>query len=290
MAIAFKRRLPIFLHISNTYYEKERTMFKFGFIGMGNMGSAMLAGLVKKYGADSIAFSENNKDKMKAKSEQTGVAYFETNAEVVRNSKYVILAVKPVIYEKIFKEIRDAVEYSNTIISIAPGITIDELKNMAGKDVRIVRAMPNTPAMVGEGMTGVCYDENEFSESEIKEIENLFTSFGKMCKVDEKIMSTVTCASGSSPAYVYMFIEALADSAVKYGMPRQAAYRFVAQTVLGSAKMVLETGQHPGKLKDDVCSPGGTTIAAVEALEECGFRNSLFKATEKCYKKCEHLD
>lgn len=265
-------------------------MYKFGFIGMGNMGSAMLAGLVKKYGTESVTFSESNVEKMKVKSQELGVKYLESNTEVVKNSKYVILAVKPNVYEKVFKEIKEAIDYTNIIISIAPGIKIEDLENMAGKDIRVVRAMPNTPAMVGEGMTGVCFDENEFSESEIKEIESFFNSFGNMCKVDEKLMSAVTCASGSSPAYVYMFIEALADSVVKYGMPRQAAYKFVAQTVLGSAKMVLETGQHPGKLKDDVCSPGGTTIAAVEALEENGLRNSLFKATEKCYRKCEHLD
>lgn len=265
-------------------------MYKFGFIGMGNMGSAMLAGLVKRYGAEQVVFSENDNKKMICKSEETGVAYVETNSEVVKQSQYIILAVKPNVYEKVFKEIKDSIDYSKVIISIAPGIKIEELKNMAGKDVRIVRAMPNTPAMVGEGMTGVCYDKNEFSDLEIRDIEMIFSSFGKMCVVDEKLMSAVTCASGSSPAYVYMFIEALADSVVKYGMPRKEAYEFVAQTVLGSAKMVLESGEHPGKLKDNVCSPGGTTIAAVEALEENGLRNSLFKATEKCYRKCEHLD
>lgn len=265
-------------------------MYKYGFIGMGNMGSAMLSGLTKKYGTEQVVFSEHDKQKMKNKAAETGTACLETNSDVALNSKYIILAVKPVIYEKVFREIRDSIDYSKIIISIAPGFKIDELKSMAGKDIRVVRAMPNTPAMVGEGMTGVCFDENEFSDTEIKDIEAFFSSFGKMSRVDEKIMSAVTCASGSSPAYVYMFIEALADSVVKYGMPRSAAYEFVAQTVLGSAKMVLETGEHPGKLKDNVCSPGGTTIAAVEALEESGLRNSLFKATEKCYRKCEHLD
>lgn len=265
-------------------------MYKYGFIGMGNMGSAMLSGLIKKYGAKQVVFSEHDKEKMKKKSEETGVACLENNSEIAKESKYIVLAVKPVVYEKVFREIKNDIDYSKVIISIAPGISMEELKSMAGKDIRIVRAMPNTPAMVGEGMTGVCFDENEFSDTEIKEIEGFFNSFGKMCRVEEKLMSAVTCASGSSPAYVYMFIEALADSVVKYGMPRNKAYEFVAQTVLGSAKMVLETGEHPGKLKDDVCSPGGTTIAAVEALEENGLRNSLFKATEKCYRKCEHMD
>lgn len=265
-------------------------MYKYGFIGMGNMGSAMLAGLTGRYGKEHVIFSEQDCDKMKKKAESEQLACTEDNREVAAQSKYIVLAVKPAVYDKVLREIKDKLDYSKVIISVAPGIRLEELRSMAGGDVRIVRAMPNTPAMVGAGMTGVCYDENDFSDAEIRDIDNFFSSFGKVRKVDEKVMSAVTCASGSSPAYVYMFIEALADSAVRYGMTRKDAYEFVAQTVLGSAKMVLETGEHPGKLKDDVCSPGGTTIAAVEALEESGMRSALFKAAEKCYRKCEHLD
>ena len=149
--------------------------------------------------------------------------------------------------------------------------------------------MPNTPALVGEGMSGICYDEKLFTIAEREVIGKIFDSFGKYIVLPEKLMNTVVCASGSSPAYVYMFIEALADSAVKYGMPRADAYKMVAQTVLGSAKMVLETGMHPGVLKDQVCSPGGTTIAGVAALEENGFRNSIIKATDACYDKCTNI-
>lgn len=265
-------------------------MFKFGFIGMGNMGSAMLSGLTKRYGTENVTFFEDDQAKMQEKSAQMNVSYMESNIELVKQCKYIVLAVKPIVYDKVLREIREVVDYSKVIISIAPGISIDDIKSTVGKEIRVVRAMPNTPAMVGAGMTGVTYDVNEFSDTEVKDIESFFTSFGKMSLVNEKLMSAVTCASGSSPAYVYMFIEALADSVVKYGMPRNQAYEFVAQTVLGSAQMVLETGEHPGRLKDNVCSPGGTTIAAVEALEENGMRNSLFKATEKCYRKCEHLD
>jgi pyrroline-5-carboxylate reductase len=145
--------------------------------------------------------------------------------------------------------------------------------------------MPNTPALVNEGMSGICFSKDAFSEEEKKMVYAFFDSFGKYEEVNENLMNAVTCASGSSPAYVYMFIEALADSAVKYGIPRDKAYVFAAQTVLGSAKMVLETKQHPGALKDMVCSPGGTTIAAVAALEEYGVRNSIIKATDACYEK-----
>jgi pyrroline-5-carboxylate reductase len=145
--------------------------------------------------------------------------------------------------------------------------------------------MPNTPAMVSEGMSGLCYSNDNFTEDEKNVIDHFFTSFGKYEIFEERLMYAVVCANGSSPAYVYMFIEALADSVVKYGIPRDKAYTLAAQTVLGSAKMVLETKEHPGKLKDQVCSPGGTTIAAVAALEEFGFRNSVIKATDACYEK-----
>ena len=138
-------------------------------------------------------------------------------------------------------------------------------------------------------MTGVCYDAAQFSDEEQETIRSLFESFGKMVIVEEKLMDALACASGSSPAYVYVFIEALADSVVKYGIPRQTAYELVAQTVLGSAKMVLETGEHPGRLKDQVCSPGGTTIAGISALEEYGLRNAVIKATDACYEKCTKI-
>ena len=149
--------------------------------------------------------------------------------------------------------------------------------------------MPNTPALLGAGMTGICYDNKLFDEDEIEVIDKIFSSFGRYRKVEERLMSAVTCVSGSSPAYVYMFIDALADGAVKYGLPRDAALEMAAQAVYGSAKMVLETGEHPGKLKDMVCSPGGTTIAGVSALEEFGFRNSIIKATDECFKKSEGI-
>jgi len=155
--------------------------------------------------------------------------------------------------------------------------------------VRVVRSMPNTPAMVGEGMTGVCYEDALFSEEEKNTIEEFFTSFGKMERVEEKLMDVVGSASGCSPAYVYMFIEALADGCVRNGLPRQTAYRMAAQAVLGSAKMVLETGMHPGELKDMVCSPGGTTIEGVAALEEGGFRSAVIKACDANFQKNKKL-
>lgn len=263
--------------------------YQFGFIGMGNMGYAIAKGLLNRYPADQITFSARNREKMEDVSARCGICFQESNRLCAEKSKYVVLAVKPQQFDKVLADIRDVLTHEQVIISIAPGITIDDLDHRIGKPCRIVRAMPNTPALVGEGMTGVCFSEKLFSEGEQATIQSFFTSFGKMVHVEEKLMDVVVCASGSSPAYVYMFIEALADSAVKYGMPRAEAYEMVAQTVLGSAKMVLETGEHPGRLKDQVCSPAGTTIAGVSALEEYGFRNAVIKASDACYAKCRGI-
>jgi pyrroline-5-carboxylate reductase len=260
---------------------------KFGFIGMGNMGYAMLKGALETFGSDDIIFTCPSPNRREEVNAETNVAYAESNAECANNAKYIILAVKPQVYDVVLKNIHNIVTPENIIISLAPSVSIEDLKLKLGVDMRVVRAMPNTPAMVGEGMTGISYDEDDFTDDEIEELNRFFESFGKVVKVPENLMSAVVCASGSSPAYVYMFIEALADSVVKYGIPRKDAYKLVAQTVLGSAKMVLETGEHPAKLKDNVCSPGGTTIKGVSALEEFGFRNSVIKATDACYEACK---
>lgn len=260
-----------------------------GFIGMGNMGSAMLNGSMRSFEKDSLMFTEISKERRDAVSAELGILAADNNIELVKAVKYVVLAIKPQFYQGVLEEIAPVVTKDTVIISIAPGKSLGYLATELGEEVKIVRAMPNTPALVGEGMTGLCYDSKRFDADELEVVHKLFDSFGKFVVVDEKLMDAVVCASGSSPAYVYMFIEAMADSVVKYGIPRDMAYKLVAQTVLGSAKMVLETNEHPGKLKDNVCSPGGTTIAGVAALEECGFRNAVIKATDKCYEKCTKL-
>ena len=261
-------------------------MAKIGFIGMGNMGYAMLKGALALYDSSEIVFADTNRDRVMQVYHDTSVRFMESNAECVNAAKYIVLAVKPQFYPAVLKNIVNILRPDQVLISIAPGKTIEYLQQTLGYDKRIVRVMPNTPALIGEGMSGVSFDQDKFYPDEKEEILKFLSSFGKVKIVEERLMDVVTCASGSSPAYVYMFIEALADSAVKYGMSRQDAYTFAAQTVMGSAKMVLETGKHPGELKDMVCSPGGTTIAAVEALEENGFRNAVMKATDACYEKC----
>lgn len=264
-------------------------MSTFGFIGMGNMGYAMLKGLLKTYSPDDIIFSCATDKKRVAVSEETGVRTAVSNAECANSAKYIILAVKPQVYDTVIKNLMNVVTQDNVIISLSPSHTIEMLKNKFIKPVRIVRAMPNTPALIGKAMTGVAYDAMEFSFDEREVLDRFFNSFGTYRVVDEKLMNAVTCASGSSPAYVYMFIEALADACVKHGMPRVAAYDFVAQTVVGAGEMVLKTKEHPGLLKDKVCSPGGTTIAGVAALEEHGFRNSIIKAVDACFEKCSGI-
>lgn len=267
----------------------ERRMKKIGFIGMGNMGYAILRGLLQVFDKTELILTDANQERAEAVSQETGVEAAGDNQSCASQAEFVVLAVKPQFYHMVLDDVKDIIKKEQIIISIAPSVTIADLKAALGQDKRIVRAMPNTPALVGMGVTGVCYDRKEFTQEEEAVIRTFFESFGTMELVEERLINAVVCASGSSPAYVYMFIEALADSAVKYGLPRDTAYRMAAQAVMGSAKMVLETGEHPGTLKDRVCSPGGTTIAAVSALEEHGFRSAVIKAADACYEKCLNM-
>ena len=245
-------------------------MAKIGFIGMGNMGYAMLKGALAAFSPSDIIFSSPDKEKCARIANETGTRFAESNAECGNNAKYIVLAVKPQMYPAVLKNIENVVTEESVVISIAPGITIASIKNALGSNIRVVRAKPNTPALIGEGMTGVSFNASDFSFDERDVIDKFFTSFGKVVYVDEKLMDGVVCV-------------------VKYGIKRDDAYKMVAQTVLGSAKMVLESGEHPAALKDKVCSPGGTTIQAVSALEENGFRNALIKATDACYDKCTSI-
>lgn len=262
-------------------------MEKIGFIGMGNMGSAMLKGALKIFSASDMVFYDLNSEKCDEITRETHVLSVGSINECVKECKYIILAIKPQAYDEATRQVKEVLTSNHVVISLAPTISIEDLSRMLDINARIVRAMPNTPALIGEGMTGLCARDNTFTEEELQTVEKFFSSFGKCKFVSESVMSAVVCASGSSPAYVYIFIEALADSCVKYGMSREDAYEFAAQAVYGSAKMVVESGEVPASLKDKVCSPGGTTIRAVEALEEHGFRNAVFKATEACFDRCE---
>lgn len=263
---------------------------KLGFIGTGNMASAMIGGILKNQilSAEEIIGSNRGSQKRESVKEQFGIYVTENNKEVAEKADIIVLSVKPQFYEEVICEIRDAVHEDQIVITIAPGKTLAWLAEKFGKAVKIVRTMPNTPALVGEGMTAMCPNEH-MTEAETAYVRSLLESFGRVEIVPERLMDTVVSTSGSSPAYVFMMIEAMADAAVSGGMPRAQAYQFAAQAVMGSAKMVLETGKHPGELKDMVCSPGGTTIEAVRTLEEYGFRSAVIEAMKVCEEKSKQL-
>jgi len=260
-------------------------MKKIGFIGAGNMGGAILGGILNSKMIDNnhiIASAKSDRTIEKIKDDYN-VNVTKDSKEVVEFSDLIVIAVKPDIYDEILEEIKDLIK-DKIIITIAAGKTIEAMEKIIGDDKKIVRTMPNTPSLVGEGMTSLSPNKN-ISEEELSFVKSIFDSLGKSEVVKEDLIHAVIGASGSSTAYAFMFIEAIADGAVRSGMPRDKAYTFAAQGVLGAAKMVLDTGKHPGELKDMVCSPGGTTIEAVKVLEEEKFRGAVLKAIDSCVKK-----
>ena len=262
---------------------------KIGFIGCGNMAGAMIRGILDKGAAqpqDLIASAKSEKTMERIRTEYKIRA--ASNEETAKESDVLFLAVKPQFYEEVILQIRDLVKEDALITAIAPGKTLQWLEDIFARPLKLIRAMPNTPAMVGEAMTGICPGER-VTQDELSRVRVLFESFGRTAVVPERLMDVVTGVSGSSPAYVFLFIEAMADAAVAEGMPRAQAYEFAAQAVLGSAKMVLESGLHPGALKDMVCSPGGTTIQAVRVLEEKGMRSSVIEAVCACVEKARAM-
>lgn len=261
-----------------------------GFIGCGNMGQAMLKGILGKklYSPDSIIVSRRNKEALEEIKKELSVNVTTDNREVAEKAKVLILAVKPFQFETVIREIREVVRDDTLVISIAAGQTMRQIEQLFGRGIRLVRSMPNTPALVLEGAAGVCFNDQVTPEDQ-KTAMDIFSSFGIAHEVPESLIDTVIGVSGSSPAYVFMFIEAMADAAVADGMPRAQAYELAAQSVLGSAKMVLETDRHPGELKDMVCSPAGTTIEAVRVLEREGFRSAVIEAIKACVKKSKEM-
>ncbi|MCR4435532.1 MAG: pyrroline-5-carboxylate reductase [Clostridiales bacterium] len=261
-----------------------------GFIGAGNMGAAMIKSLVKSgtVPPGKIYIYDVDPVKLRALKEETGVNIGNGSAAVVEKSDVVILAVKPNTIKEVLEACKDKLDQKKILVSIAVGIPLKFYKGIVGRDKKIVRTMPNTPALVGEGMTLVSFDEN-INQEDRAVVKTLFECLGKVETLDEKLMTEVTALTGSSPAYVFMFIEAMADAAVLSGMPRNLAYKLAAQAVLGSAKMVLETGKHPADLKDQVCSPAGTTIEAVSALEKNRFRYAVIEAMNECTKRAREI-
>ncbi len=261
-----------------------------GFIGCGNMAKAIIGGLVRSNLTvpEKIIASAKTRETLDKVEEDYKINTTLDNKKVARKSDYLILAVKPYMHELVLEEIKNEIKEGAIVITIAAGISIDYMKKHLGNDMLVVKAMPNTPAMVGEGVTALSFD-NRIDEEIRDEVLNIFNSFGRTEILDENLMDGFTALCGSSPAYVYMMIEAMADGGVMQGIPRKQAYKMAAQAVLGAAKMVLDTGIHPGELKDNVCSPKGTTIEAVAKLEEMGFRSSIIEAMRVCGEKSKQL-
>lgn len=263
---------------------------KIGFIGCGNMGSAMVGGLIKSgfVTAGDIIVSTKTEASSKKLEEEFKITTTLDSKLVAKESETIILAVKPNMYKSIVEEVKSELNKDKLIITIAAGIEISNMEEWLGEGFKIIRTMPNTPAFVGEAMSAVCPNKN-VSKEDLQYCINIFESFGECEVLEEKYFDGFIAVAGSSPAYVFMFVEAMADGAVKLGIPRAKAYKMAAQSVLGSAKMVLDTGKHPGELKDMVCSPGGTTIDAVVELEKLGLRNSVIQAMDKCAEKSKNL-
>lgn len=254
-----------------------------GIIGTGNMGSALIGGAVSAFGENNVTFFDKDEQKCADIERKYKIAKSESNKALAASCDMIVLAIKPQVFFTVLAEIEAFVTDNKMILSIAPGIEIKKIKEALSGKGEIVRIMPNTPAQVGAGMSAICFMEGFKGRKE--DVMRLFNSVGMSVELPEILMNAAVVANGSSPAFVFMFIEAMADGAVKYGIPRATAYEMVAQTVLGSAEYMLKTGKHPGELKDAVCSPGGTTIYGVSALEEAGFRNALIKGCDAVYEK-----
>lgn len=261
---------------------------KLGFIGCGNMGRAIIKGIVEKgtFAASDIVASDHAQALLDSAREELGINVTTDNLEVAASS-IVVLAVKPQVLESVLQEIDPVITDNTLVISIAAGKSLAWISERLNAK-KLVRLMPNMPAAVGAGMTSVAIGEG-CTDEDVEAALAIVNSFGECEVIPEHLIDAATAVAGSSPAFVYMLIEAMADGAVLEGMPRAQAYRFAAQAVMGSAKMVLESGQHPAALKDAVCSPAGTTIAGVRVLEERGLRSAMIEAIDATVQKARSL-
>ncbi len=259
-----------------------------GIIGIGNMGGAILKGLVESQFMNGENINVFEINKMAIKKIKHNINVFSNEIELVRNSDIIVLAIKPNLMSQVLEKIKVVLDDSKIVLSIAAGISIEYIEKIIGKDKKIVRTMPNTPAQVLEAMTAVSFNDR-IDENDKYLITRILECFGKSVEIEEKLMHVYTGISGSLPAYVYMFVEALADGAVLEGMPREKAYEIISQTILGSAKILLDTKKHPGQLKDEVTSPGGTTIEAIRVLENGKFRGTVIEAVKACTEKSKKM-
>jgi pyrroline-5-carboxylate reductase len=261
-----------------------------GFIGAGNMGEAMIKGLLQSGASrpEKVVVSDVRPDRLNFIQELFDVSVSQQNSDVIDQADLVVLAVKPQIMETVLVELSDHLDMSKLIISIAAGISLATIESHLKKDLRLIRAMPNIAALVLESATAICPGKHASGE-DLKLAKAVFDSIGKTVVIEEGLMDAITGLSGSGPAYLFLIIDALADAGVKVGLSRDNALTLSAQTVLGAAKLLIETGEHPGRLKDMVTSPGGTAIAGLHTLEEGGLRTTLINAVEMATRRSREL-
>lgn len=263
------------------------SQYAVGFIGAGNMGGALLTGIRLHKPELALAVYDVSQGACEKAAGQ-GAAVCSSIEEMVRDSRIIVIAVKPQFFGDVLPRVKAALTERKLIISITPGFDFAYWCSALGELAVMTRTVPNMPAMVGEGITLMTFGEG-VTQAEQQEIAGLFECVGRITLMPEKLLDAGMSGSSASPAFTYMYIEAMADGIVALGVPRAQAYELCAQAVLGAAKMVLETGLHPGTLKDQVCSPGGMTIQGVKALEENGFRYSVMAAEEAAWKKSQEM-
>lgn len=260
------------------------------FLGAGNMAEALVKGLLRAGVAapGEILCTDRRRDRLAELAERYGVRTSVDNRAAAAEAGIVLLSVKPQVMNKLLGEIASALDASKLVISIAAGVPLAAIERRVGHGVRVIRTMPNTPALVGAGATAIAPGDHAVEE-DLQQARALFDAVGKTVIVDESLLDAVTGLSGSGPAYIFLVIEALADAGVKVGLDRRTSQDLAAQTVLGSAKLLIETGEHPGRLKDQVTSPGGTAIAGLHTLEAGGLRTTLMNAVEAATKRSHEL-
>ncbi|MBC7976100.1 MAG: pyrroline-5-carboxylate reductase [Myxococcales bacterium] len=261
-----------------------------GFIGAGNMAEALIRGLVRggHVAADRITASGPRRERLEQLAKSYGVAITTDNRALARGAGLVVLSVKPQILDKVLREVGDQLKPGTLVVSIAAGVDTETIESAVADGVRVVRAMPNTPALVGAGATAIAPGSHA-SEADLATAKAMFDAVGITVVLDESHLDAVTGLSGSGPAYIFLILEALSDAGVKVGLARRNAQLLAAQTVMGSAKMLLETDEHVGRLKDMVTSPGGTAIAGLHTLEQGGLRTTLINAVETATKRAKEL-
>ena len=258
-------------------------MKRAAFIGTGNMGSALVRAACKALGGGEVAVSNHTFAKAETLAKETGCTAYLTNLECAQAGEYVFLGVKPWQVEGVINEIKPVLT-GKALVSMAAAPDLAQLQTWTGEDVPVLRIMPNTPCAIGKGLTALCGGVNA-KEEHYKGVETILAASGQVDRLEERLIDAFGSVAGCGPAFVYPYIEALADGGVTAGLPRAKAMTYAAQMVLGAAAMVLETGEHPGKLKDDVCSPGGSTIEGVAALERHGLRAAAIDAVLAAWKK-----